>query len=59
MSKNLSLIALFALSTFVAAPTAATAGAREDCLLYAGCFFDSGSGEWVCPDPNIFMLCAE
>ena len=59
MSKSLSLIALFALSTFVAAPTAANTGPREDCLLHAGCFYDSGSQEWVCPDPKAFMLCSD
>lgn len=29
----------------------------EECLLIAGCFFDSGSMSWYCPDPQTYADC--
>lgn len=57
--KKFLMVSLFLASATVAAPTAAVAGPYEECLLTAGCFFDSGTLSWVCPDPATYMLCVD
>ncbi len=41
------------------APATTQASDYEYCLLYSGCYFDSGTLSWVCPNPDIYALCVE
>lgn len=40
-------------------PATAQASDPTACLLYAGCYFDSGTLSWICPDPAIYAMCVD
>jgi hypothetical protein len=48
----------FAIAATIA-PLNAQASDYEYCLLYSGCYFDSNTLSWICPDPSIYALCVE
>lgn len=62
MRKHLLAAVLFASSTLLSSGANAgpsQAGWDAGCMLHSGCFFDSGTLQWVCADPSAYMLCLE
>jgi hypothetical protein len=47
----------FALAAAAVAGPAAASDPYSHCLLRSGCYVEFG--QWVCPDPLIYMLCVD
>jgi hypothetical protein len=58
MLKKLALVSAFFVASAVAVPSHA-AGENPACLLAGGCYYDSSTHSWYCPDPVTYMQCID